>query len=143
MHKDSIKDVLFEGLNLSTIEESKYIGKPSIDVMLRLTQEQIVNDIDVIIEAPFNFPEDYALFREWEDRYGITLYSFICCIDTEERRRRIKSRARQGAHFDKSRMEDFFPEKEYNYTEIPGKQVRICTDRPMANLIKEAIVELI
>lgn len=139
LHKDSIKDVLFEGLRLSTVEESKRIGKPSIDIMLHLAKQQIENGIDIIIEAPFNFPEDYGLFTEWENQYGVELFSVICYVDTEERRRRIEARARQGAHFDKLRMEDFFPEKEYDYEDIPGKKMKICTNKSVKHLLKEVI----
>lgn len=139
LHKDSIKDVLFESLRLSTVEESKRIGKPSIDIMLCLAKQQIENGIDAIIEAPFNFPEDYGLFIEWENQYGVELFSVICYVETEERRRRVEARARQGAHFDKFRMEDFFPEKEYNYEDIPGRKIRICTNKPVKHLLKEVI----
>jgi len=64
IHKDSIKERFFESMGMSTLEESKRIGKPVVDVMLRLVEEQLKNSIDVIVESPFNFPEDYPLFEK-------------------------------------------------------------------------------
>ena len=112
LHKDSIKEKLFEGLGMSTLEESKRIGKPSVDVMLYLAEQQIVNGVDVIIEAPFNFPGDYGLFLKWMDQYEIGLYSVVCSIGSEERKRRVETRERHVAHFDSSRTHDFFPDNE-------------------------------
>jgi len=142
LHKDSIKEKLFEGLDMSTLEDSKRIGKPSVDVMLYLAEQQIANGVDVIIEAPFSFPGDYELFLQWRDQYGINLYSIICSIGSEERKRRVETRERHGAHFDSSRSHDFFPEKEYDYVDIPGKQIRVCTDKPVAYLVDQVISEL-
>lgn len=142
LHKDSIKEKLFEGLALSTLEDSKRIGKPSVDVMLYLAEQQIANGVDVIIEAPFNFPEDYQTFNDWALRYGVELYSVICSIDSEERKRRVETRERHGAHFDGSRTQDFFPEKEYDYVAAPGRQIRILTDRSLPELAKKVISQL-
>lgn len=142
LHKDSIKEKLFEGLGMSTLEESKCIGKPSVDIMLYLAEQQVANGVDVIMEAPFNFPEDYGLFVEWVNRYGITLYSVICSVGAEERKRRVETRERHGAHFDSSRTPDFFPEKEYDYADMPGKQIRVHTDESVARLVDKVVSEL-
>ena len=142
LHKDSIKEKLFEGLGMSTLEESKRIGKPSVDIMLYLAEQQIANGVDVIIESPFNFPGDYGLFVEWANRYGIKLYSIICSVGVEERKRRVETRERHVAHFDSSRTQDFFPEKEYDYADIPGKQIRVHTDESIAHLVDKVLSEL-
>jgi len=139
LHKDSIKEKLFESLAMSTFEDSKRIGRPSVDVMLHLAEQQIVNGVDVIVEAPFNFPEDYQNFNDWALRYGINLYSIICFIDSDERKRRVETRERHGSHFDGSRTQDYFPEKEYDYASAPGKQIRMRTDRSISELAEEVI----
>ena len=142
LHKDSIKEKLFEGLGMSTLEESKRIGKPSVDVMLYLAEQQIANGVDVIIEAPFNFPGDYGLFLKWMDQYEIGLYSVVCSIGSEERKRRVETRERHVAHFDSSRTHDFFPDNEYDYADMPGKKIRVCTDESVSYLVEKVISEL-
>ncbi|MFA7308228.1 MAG: ATP-binding protein [Hyphomicrobium sp.] len=142
LHKDSIKEKLFEGLNLSTLEESKRIGKPSVDIMLYLAEQQIANGIDIIIEAPFAFPGDYKIFEEWKEKYDIDLYSIICFLDAEERKKRFSNRSRNHAHFDEMRMEDHFSENEYDYASIPGEQIMIKTDEPTSELVRKVILQV-
>ncbi len=138
IHKDTIKEKLYESFNCSTMEDSKRLGKPSVDIMLCLAEEQIIKDIDVIIEAPLNFSEDYAMFKEWQLKYKVDLYSVICFIDSKERERRFKERNRNGAHHDLVK----FGGDEYDYAEIPGKQIRVTTNRPVEELIEEVIAQL-
>ncbi len=142
LHKDSIKEKLFEGLHLSTLEDSKRIGKPSIDVMFYLAEQQIANGIDIIMEAPFNFPGDYDLFSQWKEKYGINLYSVICSIDVEERKKRFSNRDRHHAHFDDMRAVDHFADNEYDYTLIPGKRILIKTNESVSELVKKVISEI-
>ena len=142
LHKDSIKEKLFEGLHLSTLEDSKRIGKPSIDVMLYLAEEQIANGIDIIIEAPFNFPGDYELFTKWKEKYGINLYSVICSVGIEERKKRFNNRERHHAHFDDLRIIDHFTDNEYDYASMPGKRILIKTEESVSELVKQVISEI-
>lgn len=142
LRKDSIKEKLFESLGMTTLEESKRIGKPSVDVMLHLAEQQIANGIDMIIEAPFNFSEDYGIFTEWVEKYGVRLYSVICFTSPDERKRRVETRARHGAHFDSLRTPEYFPEKEYDYAVIPGKQIRIQTDKSVSQLAEKVASHL-
>lgn len=142
LSKDMIKEKLYEGLNLSTFEDSKKIGKPSIDIMLHIAEQQLINGIDIIIEAPFNFSEDYLIFEEWKNKYNIELYSVICHIDTKERKRRFDERFRHRAHHDNMRISSFFPKNEYDYAAIPGNQIRIKTNESVAKLAEKVILQL-
>ncbi len=54
--------------------------------------------------APFNFPEDHELFKSRQNKYAIEIYSIICSISKEERKRRIKERERHHAHYDVDRQ---------------------------------------
>lgn len=142
LHKDSIKEKLFDGLKLSTLEDSKRIGKPSIDILLYLTEQQIASGISMIIEAPFNFPGDYEIFKEWERKYAIQLYSVVCFVEVEERKKRFSNRDRHHSHFDDMRIKDHFADNSYDYALIPGKQIRIKMDDSVANLVERVISQL-
>lgn len=142
--KDSIKEPLYKSLNCSTLEDSKKIGKPSVDIMLALAEEQIINGIDIIIESPFNFVDDYPLFESWRKQYELDLYSIICSIDYNSRRERFISRDRHDAHHDTERTLDHIPENalEYDYANIPGKQIRITTNKEPSSLVQEILSQL-
>lgn len=142
LHKDAIKEQLFDSFGMSTLEDNKRIGKPSVDVMLHLAAQQIENGVDVMIEAPFNFPEDYAIFTAWAARYNVQLYSVICHVDVAERKRRCETRPRHAAHCDAARMRDFFPQTEYDYAAVPGKHIRINTDQSVADLVERVVAEI-
>ena len=146
IHKDSIKEQFFESMNLSTLEDSKRVGKPTIDVLFRLAQEQMENGVDIIIEAPFNFPDDYPLFEGWQRKYGVNLYVIICSISKEERNNRFVERLNNGnrhhSHHDIDRLhiEGFDNNQiEFDYADIPGKQIRITTDKPVNVLVEEVV----
>ncbi|EKD58277.1 MAG: hypothetical protein ACD_56C00159G0006 [uncultured bacterium] len=143
IHKDSVKERLFESLKLSSLEDSKRIGKPSVDVAMRLTEDQLKNGIDIILESPFYFPEDSVIFEAWQERYKIDLYSVICSIDFTERSRRFRERERHYAHFDNERSPDHLAEgPDYDYALMPGKQIRIKTNEPVEILIGKVLKEI-
>lgn len=143
IHKDHIKEQLFESLKLSSLEDSKHIGKPSVDVAMRLTEDQLKNGIDIILESPFYFPEDCVIFEAWQEKYKIDLYSVICSIDFEERCRRFRERERHYAHFDNERSSDHLTVgPEYNYSLMPGKHIRIKTNIPTDELVENVIKQI-
>lgn len=142
--KDDIKEKLYESMKLSTLDDSKRIGKPSIDVMLYLAEQQLINKIDVIIESPFNFSEDYPLFEVLVEKYNLDLYSIICSIDFNKRKERFLTRERHSAHHDNQRILDHLPESktEYDYASMPGKQIRIITNKKANELVRGIVREI-
>jgi len=143
IHKDSIKECLFEVFGFSTLDDSRRLGKPSVASLLKLAKDQIINTVDVIIESPFNFPEDYSIFEKWQNDFGVDIYTVICSIDKSERKRRFQERERHHAHHDIDRQfARNFDQQEYDYSGIPGKQIWIETDRPVSELVKEIILRI-
>jgi len=143
LHKDSIKEKLFETQKGKTLEDSQRIGNETINVLFHLIEEQIKNGVDLIAEAPFNFPEDYSQIAEWENNYEVNIFSIICQIDSEERKKRFNERERHTAHFDREVFERHFQESEYDYKDIPGNQIRINTDEPVKILTQKIIKKII
>ena len=141
--KDDIKEKLYEGLNLSTPDDSKQIGKPSVDILLYLAEQQLVNGIDVIIESPFNHSEDYPLFENWKKKYNLDLYSVVCFIDFNERKKRFLTRDRHEAHHDKYRVLNPLVEGvEFDYSTMPGRQIRVETNKSVGELAEYVVGEI-
>lgn len=139
IHKDTIKEALYSGLGLTTLEDSKKIGKPSVEIMLAIAAQQIENGVDVIIESPFNFSDDYELFEKWQEAYDLIVYSIICSIDGKERERRFLTRSRHEAHHDQARV---LSGQDFSYSGIPGIQIRVSTDLPV-NILVDSIISQI
>lgn len=138
LHKDSIKESLYDIFKMKTLEDSKSIGKKSVDLLFDLAEEQLGRGLDLIIEAPFNFSEDYKIFKKWQSKYDIALYSIICSVDSIIRKNRISNRPRHQAHHDTERG-DFMMNIKCNYRNIPGKQIKIITNKKTEVLIDTVI----
>jgi predicted kinase len=61
--KDAIKEQLYDELELRTLEDSKKIGKVSMDLLYNMAEKHAEKGLDLIMEAPFTFPEDYPIFQ--------------------------------------------------------------------------------
>ncbi len=141
LHKDSVKESLFESLKLSTLEESKKIGYPSVKAILDLAEENIARGVDVILESPFNFPEEGKLFEEWKKKYSIDFFAVVLEIDQEERSRRFLDRERHRAHHDtdRLRMVGNTLEETCSYDHIPEKKLFLTTDKSVEQLADEVM----
>jgi predicted kinase len=141
LHKDSVKESLYDSLKLSTLEDSKKIGYPSVKVILNLAEENLARDIDVILESPFSFPDDGELFEKWREKYNINIFTIILEVNAEERKARIIKRAytdRHISHRDKEGPEEFI-EMTCDYLHMPEKKIFTATDKPVEKLIGEII----
>ncbi len=139
IHKDTIKETLYESLGFSTLEESMSLGKPTMKVLFALAGEQISRGVSTIIESPFNYLEDYDVFKRWQKDYGVEIISIVCEIDWEERERRYRSRKRHQAHHDNERTLDNAVQ---DYSLIPGKQIYINTKDDVNLLIDKIVKQL-
>lgn len=139
-HKDTLKEELFELFDGKNLEDSMSIGKKTVKLLFRLVEEQLSKGIDVIMESPFNFPEDYQTFTGWKEKYQLDLYSLICLVDKKIRKERFFSRDRHRSHLDGEREANF--DDKYDYKDIPGKQIYITTDESADTLAEKVISQL-
>lgn len=143
LHKDSVKESLFESLKMSTLEESKKIGYPSVKVVLDIAEENIARGVDVILESPFNFPDEGKLFEEWKGKYSIDFFAVVLVIDEEERKRRFTERERHHAHHDTDRLRlqrtGNTLDETCSYDHIPDKKLFLTTDRPVEQLANDIL----
>ena len=140
-HKDSIKEQLYDALNLSTLDDSKHIGAVSIKVLLHLAEEQLARGIDIILEGAFGFTEDADLFNQWEKTYDLNIFNVICEIDDSEREKRFRTRDRHQAHHDEERtlLPDELEKYRAIYKQFPGQAITVKTDQPVELLIPEIV----
>lgn len=137
LHKDSIKEKLYELLGYSTLEHSRHSGFYAIQLILALAEEQIANGMDVMVESPFNHEDNVKLFHEWKEKYPIDFYAVICRVDHEERMRRRFNRPRHHAHHDSVRLRDevnFSPE-DWDYSAMPERKIFLSTQGPVEDLV--------
>lgn len=129
IHKDTIKENLFTTLCYSGEEESKNLGRVSMELLFTLTKEQLERGVSIIIEAPFYFEDEYPRIDAWSERFGYKIYTIICAIDHEERLRRKANRLRHVAHYAGESG------TAGAYLKIPGERLEIKTDQELGTLV--------
>jgi len=153
LHKDFFKESIYDSMKLSTLEDSKSLGKPSANLVFQLAKKAIENDVDIIIEGMFSFKEDVDLLKKWEQVRNVDIYTIICSIDDDSRRERYSQRAisnRHEAHHDQERIENKESEgnaamfiNSFDYDQMPGKKIKITTNKPVGELIEKVKRQII
>jgi predicted kinase len=143
LHKDAMKERMYTLLDGKTLEDSQRYGKCVIEMMLALAEDSIENGIDIMLESPFNHPDNPKRFQEWLEKYDIDLRMIICSIDEEERKRRHETRARHPGHHDKERLNLYpFNPETFDYGEMPRKKLFLVTNKPTEELA-EIVIEFL
>lgn len=145
LYKDFFKENLYELLNMSSLEDSKKLGKISIEIMSNMALRHIENGVDLIIEAPFVHEEDVIRFKHWAKKYpSLYIYTIICSVDNETRYERFINRERHPAHHDLERNSSQILHEEIpqSYSQFPGKQIYIDTKTNTEDIIKQIILSL-
>jgi predicted kinase len=134
LHKDSIKATLFDQLDLLTSR--------SYQVFQALIEEQLINHVDLIVEATFHGGDAPDLLRRWQATYGLDILCVVCHVDPEQRRRRIETRHRHAAHARADAQQLRTLDDVAEYSLLPGRHLRITTDRPLDACIQDVLAAL-
>ena len=140
LHKDTLKERLFELLDCQNLEDSQRIGRYSMELLFHLTEESVQNGVDILLEAPFNHPSNPAVFERWQRDYQADMRIIICELpDTTEHVRRFRERERHAAHQDFDREWQPNP---FDYTCLPGTHLKLDMSRPPDVLVRQALAFL-
>ena len=138
LHKDSVKESLYDSLKMNSLEDSKILGYPSVKTILDLAEENVGRGVDVIIESPFNFEDDKKIFEDFKSKYSAEIYTIILELETDERKKRFLERERHSSHHDEQR-EWPYEEVESSYEHMPEPKIFLNSKRPVDELTKEVL----
>ena len=134
-YKDSLKAALFDELEFSTNDTYK--------LFFKLAEEQIKNNIDLIIEAPFVYREDIKLIDNWLKKYRVNLFCVICEIDEKIRTQRIEVRPRHICHAKADiRLKEKTEKELFDFLQLPGKHIKVSTNKSIDNIVSQIISEI-
>lgn len=139
LRKDAIKEFLYDELEGATLEDSHRIGKISILLILRLAEEALQNGVDIILDSPFDYPDNPRLFREWQEKNKVKVFIIVCTIGAEVRRERRGSRERHSAHHDRERFGLPSDQIEFDYSVMPEPKLILHTQKPVDSLLQEVL----
>jgi predicted kinase len=119
LHKDDVKASLYDA-GIATTR--------SFQIFLALSERQLSNRIDLIIEATMHEPADWDVLRRWQETYDLDLICVICSVDRDERERRIRTRDRHPAHAEADERQLAELDLVEDYSHLPGLHIRISTE---------------
>ncbi|NLC30789.1 MAG: ATP-binding protein [Candidatus Moranbacteria bacterium] len=141
LHKDSVKESFYDSMKMSTLEDSKKLGYPSVKVILDLAEENLARGIDVILESPFTFSEDGEIFEKWRKKYDLEIFSIILEISENERKERMTNRERDKSHHDEKRLQNYVA-TQCDFFHMPEKKIFLETSKNTNTLIEIILKEL-
>jgi len=133
LHKDSLKEFLHEDLRFTTSETYKLFYKVS--------EEQIENQANIILEATFHFPGDIEKVNHWTQKYALDTYWIFCTTKNSVRLDRMKNRQRHFCHApgDIKNIKDINLSKNLDDKKMLGKVLKLNTEQNQEKSILEII----
>jgi predicted kinase len=115
IHKDSIKELLFDYLGWSDREWSKKLGRVSIEILYHMLEAQLQAHTSCIVESVFRPQFDNERLQRLQAEYGFMPLQIQCVCDGPTLLQRFKQRAesstsgRHAGHGDASNYDEFTP----------------------------------
>lgn len=141
LHKDTVKKSLYESMGMNSLEYSIKIGYPSVKTIMELAKENLARGISVIIESPFNFPDEGKRFSDWKKKYNLSVFSVIMQLNEDERKKRFLRRERDKSHHDNERKISSDINRT-SYQHMPEKRIFITSDKSIAELAQIVVDEI-
>ncbi len=130
--KDTLKEKLYELENGKTLEDSFRVGRSAILLLLDLAEAAVKNGVDVIVESPFDHPDNGVRFQHWIDLYAAHVRVIVCEVDEKTRLERTLGRPRHACHHDEERIARGLYEKPvFDYSTLPGEKLAVDTAQPL------------
>ncbi len=135
LHKDVFKESLYEVMSGKTLDDSKITGRYAIEMLLSAARENIENGVDIIIESPFNHPDNINEFGEWKSK-GTSVFVVVCFVDEQERIKRTETRERHPAHHQTTRPAGAIDYSGVDYSAMPEPRLFLETNKSEEELVE-------
>ncbi len=96
IHKDAIKEILFDQLGWSDREWSKKLGVASYGLMDYFVVQQLKSGHSLVVESNFKPEFDTEKFRKWKKEYDCEIIQIICRADPKVLFERFSERAQNN-----------------------------------------------
>jgi predicted kinase len=138
--KDDLKENMYDLYQGDSLKESNFHGQQSAFLLNALAEKNIQNGVDIILESPFNHPDNPKLFQEWVSKFGAQLKIIVCSIAEDERLKRVTTRERHASHHDKQRIaEGQFQKEVCDYSLMPEEKLFLETSLPEGELLEQVV----
>jgi predicted kinase len=111
IHKDGIKELLFDHLGWSDREWSKRLGVATYAILYDLIEEELKAGASLVVESNFHPTYDDEKFTDLHARYAFDTFQVLCVADGDVLYERFKERSESGerhpGHVDDMNHEEF------------------------------------
>ena len=111
IHKDDIKELLFDTLGWSDRAWSRKVGRATFALLFHYIETQLKAGKSFIAESNFSPIHDLGKFRELKERYGFEPFQIQCVTQGDVLFQRFQERAmgseRHPGHVEQANMEEF------------------------------------
>ncbi len=141
IHKDTIKERLFDLLGGDSLEESRNAGMISMELLFHLAEESIRNGVDIMIESPFNHSSNPGIFERWKSEYGVDMKVIVCVLkDEAEHRRRFFERVASGnRHHSHRDFDRNWAPSNFDYSVMPDPKLFLDMQLPLESNVNQAL----
>ena len=95
IHKDDLKETLFDALGIGDLDWSKKLGEASWALLFKMVDGQIASGRSIIAEANF-YPSGFERIRELRDRYSARVVVVNCTATPKVLLSRYTVRSQSG-----------------------------------------------
>lgn len=111
IHKDGIKELLFDTLGWSDREWSKRLGVATYAILYHILEAETKAGASLVVESNFHPTFDDEKFADLHARYAFDTFQVLCVADGDILYERFKERAESGerhpGHLDDMNQEEF------------------------------------
>lgn len=83
IHKDGIKELLFDMLGWSDIAWSQRLGRASIELLYYFAEAQLMVGSSLVIENNFDAALATPKFLAWQAKYDVATVQVVCMADSD------------------------------------------------------------
>jgi predicted kinase len=111
IHKDGIKELLFDTLGWSDREWSKRLGVATYAILYHILEAELKAGASLVVESNFHPTYDDEKFTDLHARYAFVTFQVLCVADGDVLYERFRERSESGerhpGHVDDLNREEF------------------------------------
>lgn len=141
IHKDTIKERLFDLLEGDSLEESRHVGMMSMELLFHLAEESTRNGVDIMIESPFNHPSNPEIFERWKKELNTEMKLIVCELEDEaEQKKRFFERVTSGTrHHSHRDFDRNWEPGNFDYSVMPDPKLFLDMLQPQEENVRRAM----
>lgn len=134
LHRDGLKETLFDSLGFQDREWSRKLGGASYELLYYLLRSILDVKVDAIVESNFKHGLHSEKFRGLQKKYGFRVVQVVCRCDAETGLKRFRARVEKGErhpghvdHVNFDEVKEMIERWDYTPLAVEGEVIEVDT----------------